>query len=99
MTHAEHLAEVTATVQLMPHVTSIERKKVIEAVMKKTVEVGLYKNCPYIIYWQLYCNEFLNPDAVAPVTLNSDMRGFWLIKPDGTKSWHYDYLKEMCNVQ
>ena len=70
----------------------------IEAVMKNTVEVGLDEKCPYIIYWQLYCNELKNPDAKLPVKLNEDMRGFWLVKPDGTKSWHYDYLKEMCNM-
>ncbi len=71
----------------------------IEAVMKNTVEVGLNANCPYIIYWQLYCNELKNTEATLPVQLNEDMRGFWLIKPDGTKSWHYNYLKEMCNMK
>ncbi len=70
----------------------------IEAVMKNTVEVGLDEKCPYIIYWQLYCNELKNTDATLPVKLNEDMRGFWLVKPDGTKSWHYDYLKEMCSM-
>ena len=70
--------------------------KQIEDVMTNTVEVGLEQKCPYIIYWQLYCNELKNPDAKLPVTSNDDMRGFWLIKPDGTKSWHYNYLKEMC---
>ncbi|MEN8155530.1 MAG: hypothetical protein ABFS10_01145 [Bacteroidota bacterium] len=69
----------------------------IEAVMKNTVETGLEEKCPYIIYWQLYCNELKNTDAKPPVKLNEDMRGFWLVKPDGTKSWHYDYLKEMCS--
>ncbi len=68
----------------------------IKSVMENTVESGLEKKCPYIIYWQLYCNELINPDTNLPVTSNDDVRGFWLIKPDGTKSWHYNYLKEMC---
>ena len=67
----------------------------VEAVMKNTVEAGLAKKCPYIIYWQLYCNELKNQEAKVPVKSNADMRGFWLIRPDGTKSWHYHYLKEM----
>jgi endo-1,4-beta-mannosidase len=69
----------------------------IETVMTNTVTIGLEENCPYIIYWQLYDNEISNTDAAPPITLNSDMRGFWLIKPDGTKSWHYNYLKKMLN--
>ena len=67
----------------------------IEAVMKNTVKVGLDANCPYIIYWQLYDNELVDPSSPLPVSSNSAVRGFWLIRPDGTKSWHYDYLKEM----
>lgn len=47
----------------------------------------------YVIYWQIYCNEFAegsgpeHPGAI----LNSDMRGFWLVRPDGTRSpaWHF----------
>ncbi len=71
--------------------------KQIEDVMTNTVETGIEEKCPYIIYWQLYCNELKDPNTKLPVTSNDDMRGFWLIKPDGTKSWHYNYLKEMCN--
>lgn len=67
----------------------------IESVMKNTVEVGLDANCPYIIYWQLYDNELVDANTPLPVTSNAQVRGFWLIKPDGTSSWHYNYLKEM----
>jgi hypothetical protein len=38
--------------------------------------------CPYAVYWQLYCNE---PITKSP-KLNSDYRGFWLVRPDGTHS-------------
>jgi len=65
--------------------------------MTNTVAIGLEENCPYIIYWQVYCNEFNNTNATPPVTLNSDVRGFWLIKPDSTKSWHYYYLKSVID--
>lgn len=67
----------------------------IEDVMTNTVEVALDENCPYIVYWQLYCNEFKNAEAVTPAKSNKDMRGFWLIRPDGSKSWYYDYFKKM----
>ena len=38
--------------------------------------------CPYAVYWQLYCNE---PTTKPPKT-NADYKGFWLVRPDGTRS-------------
>lgn len=70
----------------------------IDWVMNNTVNTGLEKDCPYIIYWQLYDNEVVTPGTPLPVTSNSDVRGFWLIKPDGTKSRHYDYLKGIIEL-
>jgi hypothetical protein len=40
------------------------------------------RGCPYAVYWQLYCNEPLVKDPKA----NTDYKGFWLIRPDGTRS-------------
>lgn len=50
------------------------------------IETALQWGCPYVIYWQLYCNEARR----MPVRDNNDVRGFWLIRPDGGKSevWH-----------
>jgi hypothetical protein len=38
--------------------------------------------CPYAVYWQLYCNE----PTMKPPKVNSDYKGFWLVRPDGTRS-------------
>lgn len=38
--------------------------------------------CPFAIFWQLYCNEAVKKDPV----VNGDYKGFWLIRPDGTRS-------------
>ena len=38
--------------------------------------------CPYAVYWQLYCNE---PTKMPP-KVNADYKGFWLVRPDGTRS-------------
>lgn len=43
---------------------------------------GLEWGCPFVLYWELYCNE-LNPET-------GDHRGFWLIDDKGVKQpvWH-----------
>ena len=38
--------------------------------------------CPYAVFWQIYCNE---PLTKSPKT-NADYKGFWLVRPDGTRS-------------
>jgi hypothetical protein len=64
-----------------------------------TVKTAQRWGCPYIVYWQLYCNELKKADTPVPVKDNNDVRGFWLIKPDGTKSKTYHYLKRLCDMQ
>jgi hypothetical protein len=38
--------------------------------------------CPYAVYWQLFCNE----PTTNPPKVNADYKGFWLVRPDGTRS-------------
>ncbi len=45
--------------------------------------------CPYAVYWQLYCNEPLRK----PAQQNSDYKGFWLIRPDGSRSLVCDLFR------
>jgi hypothetical protein len=55
-------------------------------IMKWCLEWG----CPFILYWEIYCNE------IEPST--DEHRGFWLINKDGEKQpvWylHRDFLKK-----
>jgi hypothetical protein len=48
----------------------------------------LLANVRYAAHWQLYCNEFASADALqnTPVTEPKLLRGFWLVKPDGSLS-------------
>lgn len=48
----------------------------------------------YANYWQLFCNESYNNNAKKS---NSDMRGFWLIRADGTKTGLYNLFKMLLN--
>ncbi len=60
--------------------------------IRHAVETAGDWGCPYIVYWQLYCNELKDAKMEPPVTSNDDVRGFWLIRPDGTKAWTWNYL-------
>lgn len=65
-------------------------------VLPYSVETALNKKCPYIVYWQLYCNESKQGVKV-PSWNNEDYRGFWLIRPDGSKTWVWHYFYELLN--
>ena len=59
----------------------------------------------YAVYWQLCCNEYMGSDASVKnlrgeqlrdyVFTKEDFNGFYLIKPDGTKTETYEYLKSV----
>lgn len=58
----------------------------VRHVTASVIDTALDWGCPYVVYWQLYCNEARRQ----PVRDNADVRGFWLIRPDGSRSdaWH-----------
>lgn len=65
-----------------------------QKVLRNSVQIALDKKCPYIIYWQLYCNES-KPGIASPSWNNDDYRGFWLIRPDGSKTWVWHYFHDV----
>ncbi len=67
----------------------------IRSAIPNAVRTGLDWGCPYIVYWQLYCNELKDPNAKPPVKSNDAVRGFWLLRPDGTKSWLWNYFHDL----
>jgi hypothetical protein len=70
--------------------------------VRRMTEVALGFGCRYAIIWQVYCNEPKSADQLqpgeqllAPGTrpINNQMRGFWLVRPDGSHSKVYDYVQ------
>ena len=60
--------------------------------------VYLAQKIPYIIFWELFCNE----PKVGPRTQDrnknaEELRGFWLIRPDGSKGWAQEYFDEIMS--
>lgn len=70
----------------------------IQKVIPNVVTTALDWGCPYIIYWQLYCNELEDRRELPPVHSNNAVRGFWLIRPDGSKAWTWDYFYGLLNL-
>ncbi|HBG27688.1 MAG: hypothetical protein A2Y10_10205 [Planctomycetes bacterium GWF2_41_51] len=72
----------------------------IEGVKKavpQAVTTAINWGCPYIVYWQLYCNDLGSSEKSPPIHNNEDVRGFWLIRPDGSKSWLWHYFSNLLN--
>ena len=62
-----------------------KQKSMIEGSLQVAKEFG----CPYAIFWAVHCNEVTHQ----PVKKNDDVKGFGLIRVDGTKSLAWDLLK------
>lgn len=62
--------------------------------INNTIAVAKAKHLPWAIYWEVYCNE-IKPGFTAPANNNDQaMRGFWLIKPDGTPALAWQRLRQ-----
>jgi len=61
------------------------------AVIRELTEAALGWGARWVVYWQLYCNEPAQVYTTERPT-NQDMRGFWLIRPDGLKARMYGYF-------
>lgn len=60
-------------------------------VAMETAKIAVNKGVRYVCYWSLMCNERVGGETTRPA--NADMKGFWLIKPDGTLTKTFWYLK------
>lgn len=59
------------------------------------MSVFITRDIPYIIHWQLYCNEVKAGVQKSSVYTIDQLRGFWLIRPDGTASYSASYLSSL----
>lgn len=59
--------------------------------------VCLALDIPYLIQWELFCNEPKNEELrkLIETRKNDEMRGFWLIRPDGTMSFAAEYFDKL----
>jgi hypothetical protein len=83
-----YLGELGAAKDQVPE--GVDRAEVIRELTDAAVGWG----ARWVVYWQLYCNEPRHETTGRPT--NDDMRGFWLVRPDGYKPRMYaDLSREM----
>jgi len=68
------------------------------AITKRTVEESLEWGAHYVVYWELYCNEPALDHKYEGRPTNRDCRGFWLVRPDGSKPPVWDYFAELVKA-
>ena len=60
------------------------------------------KGMPWAIFWEIYCNEPINESAVPPLNgkgNDKNLRGFWMIKPDGTPAMAWHRYRRLFSVE
>ncbi|HEV7508427.1 MAG TPA: hypothetical protein VGS07_26330 [Thermoanaerobaculia bacterium] len=71
----------------IPDVTDAERFDTVRDLMEAALGWGVR----YAVYWQVYCNEPAE-ENIAGRPRNVQMRGFWLVRPDGRHAPMWDIL-------
>ncbi len=61
----------------------------------RAITVFCVQQIPYVIQWEVYCNEPKNGVKDSLTRTMDQMRGFWLTRPDGTESYCASYLKRL----
>jgi len=75
----------------------LTEKKPVIARWDAYIGVCLALDVPYLIQWELYCNEPKNEELrkLKDTRKTDEMRGFWLIRPDGTQSFVGEYFEKL----
>jgi hypothetical protein len=58
--------------------------------IRQMMEAALGWGVRYAVYWQVFCNESLQAYSGRP--RNRDLRGFWLLRPDGARAPMWETL-------
>ena len=70
------------------------------------INVSYSFGCSFIMWWEVYGNQCIqtlndknlcddNNRCIEPIFNISELQGFWLVMPNGTHSWTYDYFQSL----
>ncbi|MFY9826761.1 MAG: hypothetical protein WAM82_35735 [Thermoanaerobaculia bacterium] len=79
----------------VPGITDLARFDTIRDLMEAALGWGVR----YAVYWQVYCNE-LTAEIGSSRPKSSQMRGFWLVRPDGRHApmWNIMAAQESASI-
>jgi hypothetical protein len=79
----------------IPGVTDAARFDTVRDLMEAALGWGVR----YAVYWQVYCNEPIQEDLVGRPA-SSQMRGFWLVRPDGVHApmWNIMAAQDSASI-
>jgi hypothetical protein len=64
--------------------------------IRQLMEAALGWGVRYAVYWQVFCNEAARTYTGRPG--NDDLRGYWLVRPDGVKAPMWDTLSQQLQA-
>jgi len=99
MQHSDYLPNPTVMIGEIGYPENGKTQDQILNLWDWAMAVFLAFDTPWILHWELYCNELI--DSPKPPTANgysaSDVKGFWLYRPDGSISYSGQYLQGLLN--
>ncbi|HYL04590.1 MAG TPA: hypothetical protein VE075_01020, partial [Thermoanaerobaculia bacterium] len=90
-----YLGEFGAAKDQVP--SGAARREVVDELAEAALAWGVL----YAVYWQVYDNEsYVTVDPKKQRPTNAQLRGFWLIRPDGVKAaFWYDMQRRLAGAQ
>jgi len=86
---AVYLGEIGVPEQVIPADVTVE-------VMDACMGVAFARAVPYVLHWELYCNERIAAASQKPAPNPAeDLRGYWLIRPDGSLGHTGRYFRDL----
>lgn len=75
-----------------------DTSRIQRLVTQVQIESALSAGVRYMLYWELFCNEaYGNASNSGMADDNEEVRGFYLIRPDGTYTDTYYYIKSLLS--
>jgi hypothetical protein len=87
---AVYIGEIGFPEEVVPHPAAVE-------MMDGAMVVMFARRIPYILHWELYCNERKDGRRfpVEEPETAEDLRGFWLVRPDGSPGHTGEYFMKL----
>ena len=99
MQHSGYLSKPTVMIGEIGYPEQGHTQNEIIDLWDRSLAVFFAFDIPWILHWELYCNELTATAPSTPPTANgyraNDVKGFWLYRPDGSLSYSGEFLQSL----